>query len=183
MAHTLNRTAKLFTVLATIYIMTLSTVYAVGTINTVNEINEYQTYLHEQHLASKELRKEYLNFSSPEFSAAAKDPYFKSEDYRNILEFYLDIEQYILQGNQDTLATYKRQADHFVFAREAYKNLEESFPQDTAPVMDDEMSLRMFLTRASEKKCDPNAYGPYDTYDPKDPYFMIAKKYNFCSTK
>lgn len=181
MTHTLKHRGKLSILLAAIYIVTLSVFYTFGNINTINDINGFQRYLHENHISNEELRKEYFSFSSPEFSAAAKDPYFKSEDYRNIVKLHMDNEQSMLRDGQNILATYKRQTDRFVFAREAYKNLEASFPQDTVPIMDEEMYLRVFLMTARDEKCDPN--DPYDQYDPNDPYFMIAKKYNFCSAK
>jgi hypothetical protein len=181
MAYMLKRTAQIFTLLVTIHIVALNTalsgVYAIGTVNTINDINTYHSIMRETHLGLEEMRKEYLNLSSPEFNAAMKDPYFKSADYQNEVKDNLDNHQKILQEERHVLAEYKTQADKFVLAREAYKKLEKSFPEYTALVMDEQMTLMVFLEMARESGC------ANDVNDPNDPYVMIAKKYNFCSTK
>jgi hypothetical protein len=181
MAYMLKRTAQIFTLLVTIHIVALNTalsgVYAIGTVNTINDINTYHSIMRETHLGLEEMRKEYLNLSSPEFNAAMKDPYFKSADYQDAVKFDLDNDQKILKENQHVLAEYKMRADRFVFARESYKKLEEFFPEYSTHFMDEQMTLMVFLEMARESGC------ANDANDPNDPYVMIAKKYNFCSTK
>lgn len=189
MTQTPNHATRIFKLLAVTYIavtyiaitymISLSGVYALRTINTINDINNYQTSLREIHLATDEIRNEYLNLSSPEFNAAMKDPYFKSSDYLNEVKSNRDNAQKMFQEEQITLAQHKTQADRFVLAREAYKKLEKSFPEYTAPVMDEQMTLMVFLALAR----DSCANDPHYPNEPNDPYSMIAKKYNFCSIK
>lgn len=182
MTQTLHHATRIFTLLAVTYIavaymMSLSGVYVLRTINTINDINTYHSIMRETHLGLEEMRKEYLNLSSPEFNAAMKDPYFKSADYLNGVKANLDNSQKILQEEQHVLAEHKTRADQFVLARESYKKLEKSFPEYTTLFMDEQTTRMVFLANAREYGC---ANG---LNEPTDPYVMLSKKYNFCSTK